>query len=99
MMEPISIDDLADATNIGECECGNHTHLDYLAYDNNGASSCPICQAEYLTDIILKLTALVKEIADPSLSAEEVNKMIAAKYCEVHGISTNGSDGLNLNMN
>ena len=98
-MENITIEDLSNPDNLGECECGNWTHHDYLTHNGEeGTSTCPACQIDYMGEIIKKLTELTKEIADPELSRHEVNNMIKLAYGKIYGIDNlEDLDFLNLN--
>jgi hypothetical protein len=77
-----------DKDNIGQCECGNYAHRDYLTYDNEGSASCPTCQMDYMGEQIVKMKELVKEIADPKLSHEDIKNMILDKYRQIYGLSS-----------
>lgn len=81
-----------DKDNIGQCECGNYAPTEYLRHDDNGASSCPLCMYEYLETQVKNMRDLALEIADPTLSKEDVKNMIRAKYCKIYGIAFDDTD-------
>ena len=101
-MNLITIEDSLEEENLGQCECGNYAHHYYLSHDDDGNASCPTCQIAYMDSLLKNMIALVKEIADPSLSKADVKSMIVQKYCLSMGIAVEDVDeandfGINLN--
>lgn len=86
-MGDITLKDYCNKENLQQCECGNYAHYKYLTYDDDGHSTCPACQISYMGSVIKKLKEVIREIADPELSRDDVNIIVKRKYCEIYGIS------------
>ena len=81
-----------DKDNIGQCECGNYATIDYLRFAEDGSTTCPKCMYEYLEAQVINMRDLALEIADPTLSKEDVKNMIRSKYCKIYGIDFDDTD-------
>lgn len=88
MSKRIKLKDFENKDNLGQCECGNWSHNEYLVHDSDGASSCPNCQTEYMSEQIAALLQLVKEIADPAIPKKEVLNMVKDKYRIIYGLDS-----------
>lgn len=72
--------------NIGQCECGNYSPITYLKYDENGAASCPDCMYSFLTGLIKAQSKVIRQIADPSLSEEDIKTITRTAHVEATGV-------------
>lgn len=96
----ITKEDLKDDDNLGQCECGNYTHQDYLTVSDDGANSCPECQIGYLNDLLKMYKKLFIDVSVMGpISKEYSMTMVKQSLCKLYGIKLEDFDNLGMSVN
>jgi len=95
--ETVTKESLMDEDNLSQCECGSWAHNEHMTMVESG-DSCPACRLDWLSRVIDMQEKLLRELADPALSREDVNNRLKAGYCEISGVDIESFDLLNIEI-
>lgn len=85
-MKKVTKKEILNPENIGQCECGNYAPYNYLRQDDNGAASCPDCMYSFLTGLVKAQHKVIRQIADPTLSEEDIRIINRKSHVEATGV-------------